>query len=167
MVISKTRAQRRLAILWFSMAALPTALLIFNTQKGLFDLHEKARTVRYAADIWKWYSPFLFPTLLLMLGTLRTAEEAPATPAESSVFYFRLCCWLSVFYGISLTGSICIELNKLAGEEQTLAELVENLKQDSVFLTVMQSLLNLALGLFFTEPAARPVAAAPESSKTT
>ncbi|WP_210516129.1 hypothetical protein [Hymenobacter terricola] len=137
--ITKIQAQRRLSVLWFVMAALPTALLGFNT------LHGAGRFYQDSTAVWQWYSPFLFPTLLLMLGTLRSAET-DAAPAMSSQFYFRLCFVLSVFYGLALLGTLLMALNNQAEGSRPV---LETLKQASLPLTGVQSLLNLALGAFF------------------
>ena len=144
--IPKTQAQRRLVLLWFVMAALPTMLLGYNTQQDRF------------ADptaVWQWFSPYLFPTLLLMVGTLRTNEDSAAAPALSSLFYYRLCMGLSLFYGLALFGTL---LNGLTNQSNHTQQMLESLKHAGLMLTGIQGLLNLALGAFFVAPSSKAVA---------
>ncbi|AMJ65653.1 hypothetical protein [Hymenobacter sp. PAMC 26628] len=147
--LPKTQARRRLAALWFGMAALPTLLLGYNTLQGRFD---------DPAAIWQWYSPFLFPTLLLIIGTLRASETAEA-PAVSSTFYFRVCWGLSFFYGLCLWGALALGLQNQADSTR---QLLDSLKLAGLLLTAVQSLVSLvslALAGFFVaaSPAVAPV----------
>ncbi|OGX89796.1 hypothetical protein [Hymenobacter coccineus] len=143
--LPKAQAQHRLAILWFVLATGPTLLLFYNTIQGRFD---------DPAAIWQWYSPFLFPTLLLIIGTLRTSETADG-PAASSTFYFRLCWGLSFFYGLCLWATLAVGLQHQADSTR---QLLDSLKLAGLMLTAVQSLVSLALGGFFVAaPTAAPV----------
>ncbi|GAA4021843.1 hypothetical protein GCM10022409_01950 [Hymenobacter glaciei] len=135
--ITKLQAQRRITTLWFAMAALPTLLLGYNTLQGRFT---------DPGAIWQWYSPYLLPTLLLMVGTLSAAEGAADSPALSSVFYYRLCWWLSLVYGLCLLGAVVVGILNQANGTRAL---IDSLKLVSFMLTAVQSILSLALGAFF------------------
>lgn len=142
--VPKVQAQRQLALLWFLISGLATAILGIRTH-GADD----------EAEFWKWLSPYVFPLLLLMIGTLR-ADETTEDVARSSRFYFRLCWATLVFYGVFLLGALYTGLNTPATDANPHA-MLESLQQSGLLLTAVQSVLTLALGAFFvtTTPAAK------------
>lgn len=133
--IPKVQAQRQLALLWFMISGIATAILGVRTHGSQDE-----------TEFWKWFSPYVFPLVLLMIGTLR-ADEA-TEEALSSRFYFRLCWAMLLFYGAFLLGALYSGLNTPATDAHPHA-MLDSLKQSGLLLTAVQSVLSLALGAFF------------------
>ena len=147
--VPKVQARRRLAVLWFVIGGLATAMLL------------RAHGAPDEAEYWKWFSPYALPLAMLMIGALQ-ADETAAEGNHTSRFYFRLCWGLLLFYGLYLLGSLVVGFNT-SGESDPHA-MLKSLQASSLPLTAVQGVLNLALGAFFVKSSAKPVAPAKEST---
>jgi hypothetical protein len=140
MSITINEAQKRLAGLWIAGAAVSFLLLIWESSPAkIFSLKE----VSYA---WHWLLPLVLPFLTLIVTSV--AAEAhlqnPST-AETSDLAFGIALWLSAVYLIALIGSLLAALWAAAPKP------LEILKMSDLWLTPIQGLLGVALGVFFTQ----------------
>lgn len=131
-----SECQWRLAIVWFTGAAVAFALVLGQTIGGKYgDQVGKA---------WSWFLPTVLPTLSLIAGVV--AAQARGT-AESEVtvssLAYRLSLWLSIAY-LVLVLAVPL-LQPLSGVQNPLDFLAES----AVWLSPVQGLVGLVLGAFF------------------
>lgn len=141
--IPKIKAQRYLVLIW---------TLIFLATLGILAHYVTGATAD-TEPIKLWYSPYVVPTLTLMLGSL-AAAEIKGEPGESSRFFFLLCCGLSVAYGLYLFYALGDAINTQAQGARTMEtdqvpDFLLILKPASWVLSFMQPVINAALGAFF------------------
>ncbi|MDD5393743.1 MAG: hypothetical protein PHE17_12055 [Thiothrix sp.] len=127
-----TRCKKNLVILWLSWAAGIFLLLFVQS----FGDGEGTRAT------WEWCVPLLAPNALLMVGVMvADAQKEQQVGQKVDSFIYWLTFWLSTFYLVLVVVSIVYY------------ELVEgaNLKDSTLWLSSVQGLVNLVLGVFFVK----------------
>src|SRR5260370_14797423 len=144
MDITVNKAQLRLATLWGIGAAIVSGILIWESPLarvfGSMAVH----------DAWQWFLALITPFLALILTTV-VAEASRANPsqAKSSNLAFSSALWLSVFYLVAIA---CALLAAAWISDPP----VGALKTSSLWLTPLQAMVSIALGVFFTQSRRQP-----------
>jgi hypothetical protein len=135
-------AQRRLAMLWFSGAAIAFVWLLLQTWAGLYS----GGDADAAKKAWSWFGSTVVPTLSLMLGVL---VQQAATPKQARVsrvpaLVFNICLGLSALYLLVL----CVVIFAARSYEDRVSFLTGSM----LYLGLLQGLVGTALGAFFAAP---------------
>ncbi len=137
MRIPITNTKKQLAIVWFSGSGILFALLFLQTIFGKFGTEAK--------DAWGLLLPTFMPTLSLIIGTLiadATASKDTKEIATVDQFFFRLSCFLSIAYLVTVILTILLSpFSKLS--------LLELIKLSNLWLAPFQGLVTASLGAFF------------------
>jgi len=134
MEINFSTAKKKLATLWFIMAAVIFTLMIlmsFSKLKGFLDV------------AWGWLLPNLLPTLSLILAVFFIDIQSKVTDNTKTVdrFYFRIAFYISTFYLLLILGII---LSTGFG-----FKIHETIKGSNFYLGPIQGIVGAALALFF------------------
>lgn len=132
--ISVAQSQRRLLVVWGGISILAAVMVLVQTSPhGAYHSN--------ASAVWEWFLPTVVPTMSLILGTVAAEARAPAASGTVEVFYYRLALWVSLAY-------LALVLGLLLMYAQSPTP-VADLKSTSRFITVLYSLVGIALGTFF------------------
>jgi hypothetical protein len=137
MRIPIANTKKRLAIIWFSGSGVLSTLLLLQTIFGKFGTEAK--------DAWGLMLPTFMPTLALIIGTLvadATASDNPEETVTVDRFFFRLSCFLSIAYLLTVILTILLSpFSQLS--------LLELIKLSNLWLAPFQGLVSASLGAFF------------------
>jgi hypothetical protein len=138
MDITVNEAQRRLARLWGIGAGAEFAILVWESTVG------RVFGPPSVSDAWQWFLPLITPFLTLIIASVvAEAFRANQSIARSSDLAFTLAKWLSISY-------LCAIALSLFGAAW-LSEPMGVLKTSSLWLTPIQAMVSIALGVFFTQ----------------
>ncbi len=137
MRISLKNSQRYLATVWILGASIPFVIVLIQTMFGKYGLK--------GGEAWGWLSSNILSTLLLII-TVVVADALKQDQEVQTVdkFVFNLTIFLSIVYLASLSLPLLI---------QPFLEIepLELIKQSSLWLTPLQGLLSITLGVFFVQ----------------
>ncbi len=134
-------AQKKLALLWFSNAALLGILFILFTVFNRFD----GKT----SEGWGWYIQNIIPTLTLMLGAFYNINKRKSEANKPiDTFYYKLSYYISLFYLCILY--LTVLLAPLAIRLVN-GSFLNVLNESKIYLTIMQGLVSYSIGMFFTQ----------------
>jgi uncharacterized integral membrane protein len=130
-------ARKRLAALWFAMAA---ALFLIVIAASINRSPETVRT------LWSWFLPAVVPTLSLIIGVL-VAEHLGKGFERREVdgFLLGLVSWLSAGYLLLVAAALVFELLDWL-----------SLEASQLYLAPFQGLVATALSAFFVQKDAKP-----------
>jgi hypothetical protein len=138
MAITVNEAQLRLARLWGIGAGAEFAILIWESTLG------RVFGPALVSDAWQWFLPLVTPFLTLIISSVvAEAFRANQSQAKSSNLAFGLARWLSMTY----LCAIALALLSAAW----LTEPMGVFKTSSLWLTPIQAMVSIALGVFFTQ----------------
>ncbi|WP_457651940.1 hypothetical protein [Rhodocaloribacter sp.] len=141
-MLTKTRAQKRLATLWFIGAGLLFFLLLLQTFFGRYG--DQTR------EAWSWFLPTIMPSLSLIAGVVATDAMGRSDPkATVDPFPFRVAYILSAAYLVIV--SLTVLLSPFSPIPQ-----IELMELSNLWLGPLQGLVGGVLGFFFVS---RPKAA--------
>jgi hypothetical protein len=149
--------QKGLAKAWLLLSFGSFVVIILQTTIGNAFVSPRGGDIQ--ARVWQWYLPSVLPTLSLVLGVLSNAELRPNVRVEAqrkqvSVFFYRTTFALSVVYA-----SLVLLMVVFTGAKDNAEEKVALLERSHFFLAPLQSLVSLALGVFFLSPESTSTAA--------
>lgn len=137
MQISMTKCKKKLAILWFTGAAIPFLIIFFQTIIGHYEEHSK--------DAWNWFLPTIFPTLSLIIGVLVIDLSGKSLETNTvNKFLFILSFSLSLFYLLLVTSTIL--LSPIASPNP-----LKLMGESHFWLGPFQGLVSASLGAFFVK----------------
>ena len=99
--------QKKLGVLWFSVAALLFLFLVIQSILGVYRYRTEAGVEDLTSDAWGWFLPTLMPTLSLIVAVFATdaGSGGSAIPTVDR-FFFRMAFGLSVLYLIVVVMSL-------------------------------------------------------------
>jgi hypothetical protein len=128
-------AQKRIAILWFTMGGFLILMLITMILFGKFE--DKS------GEAWGWFLPTILPTFSLITCVfIHDFNNSAVKSMQIKRFYFYLSFFLSLSYIIVLYLIICSPL-------YSSNTILENMKTSNIFLGAIQTVVTASLGLFF------------------
>ena len=141
-MLTKTRAQKRLAMLWFAGAGALFFLLLLQTFFGRYgDQTQQA---------WSWFLPTIMPSLSLIAGAVATDVMGRGDPnATVDPFPYRVAFLLSAAY------LVIVSLTVLMSPFSPIPQ-IELMELSNLWLGPLQGLVGGVLGFFFVR---RPKAA--------
>jgi hypothetical protein len=138
-----------LSIIWFAGSGVLFLLIVAESAIGSVYQGQ-------LSELWGWFLPTVMPTLSLILSVMGAGAVEPPSPAQPikealvrSDFY-AISYWLTWMYLVLILATILAQpaARYAWGEDQ---KAVEVLKTSSLWLTPVQSLVVVAIGvLFFT-----------------
>ncbi|MCI5123967.1 MAG: hypothetical protein D3925_05705 [Candidatus Electrothrix sp. AR5] len=140
MRIPIANTKKQLAIIWFSGSGILFTLLLLQTIFGKYGTE-----ISEIKDPWGLMLPTFIPTLSLIIGVLvsdATGSQDPEETATVDRFFFRLSCFLSTTYLLTVILTI------LLSPFSTLS-LLELMKLSNLWLAPFQGLVTASLGAFF------------------
>lgn len=134
MEIKFIAAKKKLATLWFIMAASIFTLMIlmsFSELKAYLDI------------AWGWLLPNILPSLSLILAVffIDIQEKNDGNQKLVDRFYYRIAFGVSLFYLLIILGIILS-----AGFKFNLKDIMQS---SNIYLAPIQGVVGAALGLFF------------------
>jgi uncharacterized membrane protein SirB2 len=137
MRISLKNSQRYLATVWIVGASVPFTIVLIQTMNSKYG--DKS------GEVWGWLSSNILSTLLLIL-TVVVADALKQDREVQTVdkFIFRITTFLSIVYLAALS-------LPLLARPFLQIESLELIKQSSLWLTPLQGLLSITLGVFFVQ----------------
>lgn len=137
MRISLKNSQRHLAVIWIIGSIIPFTIILFQT---MFEKYGSNGN-----EVWGWLSSNILSTLLLII-TVVVADALKQDQETQTVdrFVFRLTIFLSIAYLASLSLPLLIQ-------PFLQIKSLELIKQSSLWLTPLQGLLSITLGVFFVQ----------------
>jgi len=146
MTITVNEAQKRLAILWGIGALFSLCLMIWVTFPAKIFKAEDMR------DAWNWLLTLVLPFLTLIVSSVvAEANQHNPSTAPSNDLAFGIAWWFSLVY------LILIVLMGFTVLWSATDKPLDILKGSNLFLTPIQGLLGIALGVFFTQRRGRAV----------
>ncbi|MCI5218089.1 MAG: hypothetical protein D3914_02595 [Candidatus Electrothrix sp. LOE2] len=140
MRIPIANTKKRLTIIWFTGSGFLFALLLLQTIFGKYGTE-----ISEIKDPWGLMLPTFIPTLSLIIGVLvsdATGSQDSEETATVDQFFFRLSCFLSIAYLVTVILTILLSpFAKLS--------LLELMKLSNLWLAPFQGLVTAALGAFF------------------
>ncbi|WP_456425770.1 hypothetical protein [Rhodocaloribacter sp.] len=134
-MLTKTRAQKRLATLWFVAAGLLFSLLLLQTFFGRYG--DQTR------EAWSWFLPTIMPSLSLIAGVVASDALGRSDPkATVDPFAFRVAFLLSAAY------LVIVSLTLLLSPFSPIPQL-ELMALSNLWLGPLQGLVGGVLGFFF------------------
>lgn len=98
-------------------------------------------------DVWDWFLPQVFPTLALMIGVLVSVIQLPSDQLPSvDWFYYRFALYAIIVYFIAL---LLVVLSAPLDFITNGTSAFDHLKKSTKFLSALQSVVTLILGVFF------------------
>jgi hypothetical protein len=140
MNITVNEAQKRLAVVWTTGTAISFLLLFWVCYPArIFRQDEIPET-------WQWLLPLTIPFLTLIVTSVAAeAHRQNPSTAKTSDLAFALALWISVIYFVAVFCSLLAVL--LTPTDKSLVML----KTSNFWLTPIQTLLSIAMGVFFTQ----------------
>src|SRR5215467_6526470 len=91
--------QKKIGVLWFSVAALLFLFLVIQSILGVYRYHTETGVQNLTSDAWGWFLPTLMPTLSLIVAVfaIDAAKSENAIPTVDR-FFFRMAFSLSALY---------------------------------------------------------------------
>jgi hypothetical protein len=133
------RAQQVLSAQWFILSMLAAGVLLIQTIVGTYgDQVERA---------WSWFLPNVIPILTLILTVLVAEARGAGKTGTVGRFIYRLTIGLSLIYLLLILG--CLSAFQWLAREFAGMRRLELLELSNLFLSPLQALVGLALGLFF------------------
>ena len=139
--IAISRCQRGLFLVWFAFFIMNLALMVALSLHPGFG--EKTQ------EVWSWFVPNILPMLLLIVGSFAAGALSPGPKITVHPFVYGISKWLSLLYLLLLFVTVLL-LNSFIGARGP----IEIAKLSTYWLAPVQSLANLALGIFFGSPRA-------------
>ncbi len=134
-MLTKTRAQKRLATLWFIGAGALFLLLLLQTFFGRYG--------EQTQQAWTWFLPTIMPSLSLITGAVATDAMGRSDPnATVDPFPFRVAFILSAAY------LVIVSLTVLLSPFSPLSQ-IELMELSNLWLGPLQGLVGGVLGFFF------------------
>ncbi|GLB49824.1 hypothetical protein [Neptunitalea lumnitzerae] len=130
-MINFTKARKKIALLWFSVAAIIFILMLARTITGKFDDHIN--------EAWGWFTQNLSPTLLLIISSFFTDGKDHLTEVTIDKFRFRLSFYLSLFYLLVLLTVLGVKN----------INVIEWLQSSNIYLGILQGIVASSIGMFF------------------
>ena len=137
MQISRDKAKKYLAVLWFISAAVLFILLYLQTILGHYEQN--------IDKVWGWFLPNILPTLSLIVGVIVTDALAQTIKTEKiDRFVFLLAFGLSITYLIVVLFTIVL---------QPMSPLppLDLMSLANLWLGPFQGLVSASLGAFFIQ----------------
>jgi len=137
--------QKKLGVLWFSVAALLFLFLVVQSILGVYRYHTETGVQNLTSDAWGWFLPTLMPTLSLIAAVFATdvARGENAIPTVDR-FFFRMAFSLSVLY-------LAVVVMSLLGTTLFSPDPLSDLKTSNLWLGSLQGLASAAIGAFFVK----------------
>lgn len=133
--VSMNLSIRKLAGVWIIGSLSILGLLIVQSLLGKYGDTTKA--------VWEWAAPALFPTLMLILGSLvRDLRGKPSGDIMIQKVVFDVARSISIFYLASVLVVILIQ-------PATNRSPIDLMHMSELWLVLLQSLVTLILGAFF------------------
>ncbi|MEP0266756.1 hypothetical protein [Dokdonia sp.] len=135
MKIQFSKAQKKLAILWFISSGIILAIMIFfSSQHDKFSPKDN--------EAWGWIFSSILPTLSLII-TIFVMDVNNRTPSRRGVdrFYFRLVFSISLFYFLVILWVLLAD-NPEPG-------IVVRMERSNMYLGPLQGLVAATIGIFF------------------
>ncbi|MBE99790.1 hypothetical protein [Flavobacterium coralii] len=135
MKIQFESAKKRIAILWFTFAAVVFLILFLQTVKGKYESN--------ITEAWGWYCQNILPSLSLIVSVF-IFDSTNGTVRNRSVekFHFNIAFFLSLFYLLVIIGVI---LSQPFAKTSPIVWL----QQSNIYLGPLQGIATGAIGIFF------------------
>lgn len=138
MTINFSKAQKRIATLWFVFSLIIFTLFFLQTLLGKFEDKNQ--------EAWGWLLPIILPNLTLMLSIflsdIHNKKKNEANDSKVDVFFYRLTIGISFFY---LGTILCI----IIIQPLTSKNIINLMSESLIFLGPLQALVSGSIGLFF------------------
>src|SRR5215472_12482755 len=137
--------QRKLGVLWFSVAALLFLFLVIQSVVGVYRYRTETGLQDLTSDAWGWFLPTLMPTLSLIVAVFATdvGRSGSAIPTVDR-FFFRIAFSLSVLY-------LIVVVMSLLGTTLFSTDPLSDLKTSNLWLGPLQGLASASIGAFFVK----------------
>lgn len=135
MKIQFDTAKKRIAILWFIVAATIFALMFLQTINGKFE--------NKVSEAWGWFCQNLLPTLSLIISVFifdNAANNGNSRMIDK--FHFNIAFFISLFYLLVVTSVV---LAQPFAKTSTIVWL----QQSNIYLAPLQGIATGAIGIFF------------------
>ena len=129
-------------LIWFAFFVANLVLLVVLSLGGRFG--------GGTHDIWSWFWPNILPMLLLIVGAFAAGAQGPEPNITVHPFVYNMSKWLSVVYLGLLFVTVLLLNSQIGGMGAT-----DIAKLSTYWLAPLQSLANIALGIFFGSPRAQ------------
>lgn len=138
MNIEFSKAQKRIATLWFLSSLIIFFVFFLQTVFGKFENNIK--------EAWGWLLPLVLPNLTLMLSIffsdLHQQKKSEYNLFETDIFFYRLTLGISFFY----LGTILLIILLQPLSTKSIFQLMSD---SSIFLGPIQAIVSGSIGLFF------------------
>ena len=149
-LISMNVCKKKLAILWFVSYLFIFLIIFVQTIYGRYD--------DQFSDVWTWLNQNTLPTLSLIISIFVVdVLEYPSVDKIVDDFYYKFCFWGCFIYLTILLLTIAFEYIATCHIETRINGIVyqgkmsplEYLKKSNSWLSPIQALVSVLLGVFF------------------